>query len=496
MRALFVNAPFFKRDNAGRIRTGPNAGSRWPWTERGLTAYACFPFFMAYAVRYLQLHGVEADYYDAVALKHWNYRMVRKTLAEAHPEIVFFEVSTPLWRTVAELAKSVKNEMGARVVLVGPHVHTFAKQLLQEPYVDHCVIGEYERPALEIAQDPENAKELYTFEHLEDINRVAGENFIPHRPLDRLFNYWEPTMQTPRVQLQINTSRGCPFKCTYCQWPKVMNNGTYRAREPALVIEEIREVATQYREAYRSAITRLKGVAQEIGILKNGYQSVAQSITNSRQRWRGQIGSILFDDDTWNLGAKRVTEMCHGLKDLGIPWTMMGRIDTTSLQLYDLMVESGCVGMRFGIESFNQRLLDNTKKRLDAQVSLENVKYLLTRFSNLEFHFTTMKNLPGESEEDWHRDESILNELRTLGEKSGNQVHWQNSSCVAFPGTELWDEMVELGKGEQLLDFDLYDGSPDNDADLAESIGWLGRDYRPEWSEYSKHGQPNDLSDE
>jgi len=496
MRALFVNTPFVKHDSAGRTRTGPNAGSRWPWTEQGITEYACFPFFMAYAVRYLELHGIDADFYDAVARKHWDYQVVRRTIAAATPEIIFFETSTPLYRTIAELATWAKEQLGARVVLVGPHVHTFAEQLLHEPFVDHCVVGEYEQPALEIARDPKNAKKLYTFKHLEDINRIAGTNFTPHRPLEHLFSYWDPSMQTARVQLQVNTSRGCPFKCTYCQWPKVMNNGTYRAREPELVIEEIREVVQQYRENYRSGTFRLRGTVREIAALRNGYQSLTRTIKNSRTRWKGEIGSIFFDDDTWNLGPRRVSELCRGLKDLGLPWTMMGRIDTTSLQLYDLMVECGCVGMRFGIESFNQRLLDNTKKRLDARVSLENVRYLLTRYSNLEFHFTTMKNLPGESEEDWRQDEILLKELRTLGEKSGNRVHWQNSDCVAFPGTELWDELVELGKGEKLLDFDLYDGNPSNDTDLAQSIGWLGRDYQPTWSKYSKHGQPNDLPEE
>ena len=149
--------------------------------------------------------------------------------------------------------------------------------------------------------------------------------------------------------------------------------------------------------------------------------------------------------------------------------------------------------MRFGVESFNQRLLDNTKKHLDAKMSYENIKYLLIRFSNVEFHFTTMKNLPGETTADWENDLRILNELKQIGEKSGNRVHWQNSDCVAFPGTELWDEMVQLGKGEELRDFDLYDGHPQNQEKLAEVIGWLGNDYTSKWSRYSEHGQPTNL---
>jgi radical SAM superfamily enzyme YgiQ (UPF0313 family) len=275
-----------------------------------------------------------------------------------------------------------------------------------------------------------------------------------------------------------------------------MNNGTYRAREPEMVIDEIRTVVEAYREALRSPIERGRGVAKEIHNMVKGYQPIPNTLQNSRSRWLGEIRSILFDDDTWNLGPRRIHALCQGLKDIGLPWTMMGRIDTASLPLYDLMVECGCVGMRFGVESFNQQLLDNAKKRLDARVSFENIKYLLQRFTGLEFHFTTMRNLPGATEEDHERDDALLSELRAIGEASGNRVHWQVSECVPFPGTELWDQLVEFGKREELSNFEMYDGSTVNNQSLAKAVGWLGNDYQATWSEYSKDGRPSGLPEE
>ena len=53
--------------------------------------------------------------------------------------------------------------------------------------------------------------------------------------------------------------------------------------------------------------------------------------------------------------------------------------------------------------------------------------------------------------------------------------------------------MVALGKGEELRNFDLYNGSPHNDATLARAVGWLGTDYAPKWSKYSKMGEPTNL---
>ena len=491
MNVLFANIPFIKHEN-GVLRTGPNAGSRWPWTEAGITEYAAFPFFMAYATRYLQLHGVDAGLYDGVAERHWDYQSVRNAIAAQQPEILVLETSTPLMPAITEFGQWAKDTLNSRIVLVGPHLQAYAHELIDEPWVDHCVVGEYEIPTLDIALKLDKAKPIYTFEHLENIDRVGDVNFTPFRRLDLIPNYWEPTMNTPKPQLTVSTSRGCPFKCTYCQWPKVMNNGQYRNRDPELVIDEIRTVMRDYEARPDGLAGGLQNARLNLENVRRGRVSVGSGLARTLGT-ASTIQSILFDDDTWNLGSARIKKLCQGLKDIGMPWTMMGRIDTSSLKLYDLMVDCGCVGMRFGIESFNQRLLDNTKKNLDGRTSYENIRYLLTRFRGLEFHFTTMKNLPGEKDQDWQDDLRILNELKELGTRSGNIVHWQNSDCIAFPGTELWEEMVSLGKGTELRDFRLYDGSPRNDDKLAQAVGWLGPDYEPKWSSYSNLGEPTNL---
>jgi radical SAM superfamily enzyme YgiQ (UPF0313 family) len=133
---------------------------------------------------------------------------------------------------------------------------------------------------------------------------------------------------------------------------------------------------------------------------------------------------------------------------------------------------------------------------MNTKVAYDNVKYLVTRFSNMEFHFTTMKNFPGEKPGSWQNDQELLQELQKIGEQNNNKVHWQISDCIPFPGTELWEELVELGHGETLKNFNLYDGSTVHNGILAKTVGWLGEDYQPKYSEYSKHGEPTNLPTE
>src|SRR5262245_4214630 len=193
MKTLFLNIPFLKRDQ-GEIYTGPNAGSRWPFTGPGITTYAPFPFFMAYAVSYLREHGVDATLYDAVAAKHWDYELVKRNVSEHRPEILFIEVSTPLVRTALEIAQWAKDTISSRIVLVGPHVHSYVDDLIKNTFVDHCVVGEYEMPALDIVLKGDRAKPVYIFEHLQDINQVNRRNVQPYRDFEVMHYYWDSSI--------------------------------------------------------------------------------------------------------------------------------------------------------------------------------------------------------------------------------------------------------------------------------------------------------------
>jgi len=249
---------------------------------------------------------------------------------------------------------------------------------------------------------------------------------FPFRHYKNAINYFDPSMPTPKPQLQVWGSKGCPFKCTFCAWPQAMFMKKVVLRKPEHIAEEIRQ-------------------ALKLGNYK----------------------SIFFDDDTFNMGADRISKLCDYLKDIGLPWTMMGRLDISPDWLYDKMVESGCVGMRFGIETFNLEVLANVKKGIEKKDFKGTLERLSKKYPKLMLHITMMKDMPGQTEEIHQLDMKIIREMGFLSQGESPKARlrsFQLSHCAPFPGTEMYEQMQASGDEKIiaiLKDYRKHDGGQD-----------------------------------
>lgn len=391
------------------IRYGVRAGSRWPWTMNRPHGGPPYPFFMGYAAAYLKSNGYDVTIIDAVANEQYSYKAFFEEVKAEEPDIVVAECSTPTIDIDLWIAKRISEF--TEVALAGPHLTTNAESIQKKnSYVKYLLKGEYILNSLEMVRDRKGG--IYEPQIVDDLDSIP----FPFRDYRGGEKYYDPTMPTARPQLQIYASKGCPFKCTFCAWPQTMYNGIVARREPKNVAQEIREA-----------------------IDLHGYKS------------------IFFDDDTFNLGTKRISEICDHLKKIGLSWTMMGRLDASPDWLYDKMVDSDCVGMRFGIETFNLDVLGRVKKGLERTDFRKTLAYISKKYPRLMIHLTMMKNLPGQTEDMHKLDMDILADLG-FAEKGNIYRNFQLSRCAPFPGTEMYNELVEkFGEGK-LNDYKLYDG--------------------------------------
>jgi anaerobic magnesium-protoporphyrin IX monomethyl ester cyclase len=408
---------FFKKLNkyfglGSGVRYGVRAGSRWPWTTNLPLESPNFPFFMAYAAANVKKHGHEVSVLDAVAAENYNYQDFLNEIKREKADIVVVECSTPTIDIDVWFANKISTF--AEVALAGPHLNdkTVAEIQLENPNISYYLFGEYILSSVEMAQT--KRKGIYQARVVKNVDEIP----FPYRNYKFADKYFDPSMPTPKPQLQIYGSKGCPFKCTFCAWPQNMYFGNVSLRDPKKIAEEIKEAVSLH-----------------------GYKS------------------IFFDDDTFNLGTNRISELCDYLKEIGLPWTMMGRLDVSPDWLYDKMVESGCVGMRFGIETFNLDVLKNVEKGIERKDFKGTLQHISSKYPKVMIHITMMKDMPGQTEEDHLLDMKIISDMGF----SENNIYrsYQLSRCAPFPGTKLYEQMkAKLGE-DKLKDYLSYDGGQD-----------------------------------
>lgn len=141
---------------------------------------------------------------------------------------------------------------------------------------------------------------------------------FPDRSLINRDLYNEFLLKRPFTTIQ--TSRGCPFECTFC-------------------------IRTYGREiVYRSIDNILAEIEKAI--------------------FKYKIKTIRFMDDTFTLHKNRIIELCDCVLKNGLEfnWSCLSRIDTLDKEMLILMKKVGCKRIYLGIETGSQRLLDFYKK--------------------------------------------------------------------------------------------------------------------------------------
>jgi hypothetical protein len=116
-----------------------------------------------------------------------------------------------------KIAQSIKeNFSDCLIVFGGPQVTKFPEEnnfFEEHPYIDTVSLGEGERNFLKILEDYKNGEvqKIYKFDRLDELT-------FPSPYTLGLFD--DIIKSNPELQWNtvLETNRGCPFKCTFCDW--------------------------------------------------------------------------------------------------------------------------------------------------------------------------------------------------------------------------------------------------------------------------------------
>jgi magnesium-protoporphyrin IX monomethyl ester (oxidative) cyclase len=301
-------------------------------------------------------------------------------------------------------------------VIGGTHSSAQPGAVLNETGVDYVILGEGEATIVELFARLNEQTDLSTMDglawrHGSNIRVNPRTQFIrdldaipfPARHLFDMEKYFETDRgwgdRQNRRRLSMITSRGCPFKCSFCGIH--LNTGkTYRARSPENVLSEISKVIADYR-----------------------------------------ITDIMFEDDNISLHKNRFLDILHGIIDhrFDITWTATSGMALWTLdeEVLQTMRESRCSCIYLGIESGNERVLREViVKHLTDKNEIRRRVTQIKSFGFETVGFWVLGN-PGETKKEMWDTLEFAREL----ELDFNQV------LIALPykGTALYDTCLEKG---------------------------------------------------
>ncbi len=410
MRIALLNLPW---NTNGRF--GVRAGSRWPFSSKpkknGYIYYIPFPFFLAYASSLLKKNNKEAKLIDAIA-EGIDEQKVIGEIKSYIPDLIIIETSTPSFRNDLKIIEYIHRKLpNCQIAICGPHASVFPEQILREyNFINHVLVGEYEYTLLELVnhlEDDLGLESILGLAYREDIKirvnspRLTINNLDdlpwPDREDLPLYKYNDGFAGLPCPNVQMWTSRGCPFQCIFCLWPQTMyREHKHRKRDPIDVVDEME------------------------WLIKNF-----------------DFKAIYFDDDVFNIDRNHVLNICEEIKKrkIKIPWAAMARADLMDEALLQSMSDAGLYAIKYGMESADQNILNFCKKNMN----LDKV-YLIIKFTKklgIKVHLTFCLGLPGETRQTIQKTDRFI--------QAAQPDSLQFSLATPFPGTDYFKYMKNNG---------------------------------------------------
>lgn len=325
---------------------------------------------------------------DAEGLSHKEF--LARTL-KFKPDVIVAEPTPASLKDEIFVAKKIREKFNkVRVVFTGPFVSAIPEEILKKYKKVDCIIkGEAEKALEEIIKGKSNAEGVFEQKLVGDLDSLP----FPAHDLIPVKKYISAFVKKSPYTI-IETSRGCPFFCIYCN--AFLSSGRrVRFRSIENIIKELKFV-------------------KSLGI-KGAY----------------------FNDETFTLDKKRLKNLMKAMikEKLNFSWVCNSRVDTIDKEMLVLMKKAGCTCIFYGVESGNQKILDYYKKNIKLEDALRTFKSTKEVGIDILAHF-----MIGAPDESWE----TINDSINFAKKSNPDLASFNI-LTPYPGTELFDDLKRRG---------------------------------------------------
>jgi len=339
----------------------------------------------------------------------WDYDELREVLRGYQLDVVGITAMTFTLIDVVLTCKLVRDiNPEAIIVLGGPHVHLYPEETIRREEVDFLIQGEGEiafADFLNKLDDKSLWKSVPGIVFVDDDNQLFNGGIAPSTEnLDELgmparhkldITQYTSLLGRSDVITTMFTSRGCPYRCTFCDRPYSPVISGFRWRTAQHVADEMEEC------------------------LNLG------------------IDEAFIYDDTFTVRKDRIFELCEEInkRKLKFRWDVRAHVNTVTKDLLRAMADAGCERIHYGVEVGNTRMMKVIKKNH----SVEKVKnaFQWTREAGME---TLAYFIIGQQTE---RMADIQDSVDLAREIDPNYVHF--TIFCPYPGTEIYIDGLKTG---------------------------------------------------
>ncbi len=299
------------------------------------------PLGLLYLEAYLHDHSKhEVRILDCLA-ERWHIADLRPVVEREAPQVVGVTGHTHDLIDMLHVSRMVK-EISQDIIVIwgGPHVSDFPQQCMRYPEVDICIPREGEIPLCEVVNAIAKGKSLAEIAGV--YYKQGGEvrftgTRMPIQNLDLLppprrqildIKKYSYVLGGEATTTTLMTSRGCPYKCTFCNTP---GHNTWRWRSAKSVVDEIASI-------------------HELG-----------------------IKDIYVIDDTFNVRQQRTMEICQGIieRNIKIAWNFRARVNLITPEMVEAVKKAGCTRVHIGVETGT----DEGMKAINKALTTKQVRY-------------------------------------------------------------------------------------------------------------------------
>lgn len=302
----------------------------------------------------------------------------------------------------------VRAESSAKVVVGGPGFSIFPELIFDILEPNFGIKGEGEEALLQLIGCIDNDSD---YKHIEGLVYKTSSNEIKVNPRTNFINSLELSFDKDLVDyywsksgmLNIQTKRGCPYKCIYCSYP-VIEGRKIRTLNADFIVETLKDLY------FNMGITY-----------------------------------VFFTDSVFNISNDYNIQLAKQIIDSGVKvnWGAYFSPHNITLDALAQFKKSGLTHIEFGTDSFSDQQLRNYHKHFRFKEVLE----ISQISSDLGIFFAHFLILGGYGETEQSLDETFEN-----SRKIPRSVYFPYIGMRIYPHTELFNIAVAEGKIKSVND--------------------------------------------